>query len=214
VRDVPFFLYLICGLFPWQFFQNSIVQGATSLIDNKNLIKESRFPHYVIPFSILLSNGAVFLPSLILIVVVSLFVQGGLSVSILLLPAVLLIHFCLTFGVAVLVSILCLKWRNLPHFLEIGLTFLFYWAPIVYPLYLVKESLSGSLLNFYLMNPFTGLILLYRMTLLRGFSVPLEGFSFHLLVWGLPALFSVGVLFFALTYYRQNRGWINDYLAY
>ena len=36
-EDVPFFLYLMSGVFPWIFFQESITRSITSLVDNKNL---------------------------------------------------------------------------------------------------------------------------------------------------------------------------------
>jgi len=213
-KDVPFALYLVCGIFPWQFFQASVLQGATSLIENKNLIRESNFPHYIIPISIVLSNCIIFLPSLVLIAAVSFIVLKGLPLWVFLLPFVGVIHLVLTFGVSLFVSIICLKWRDLPHFLEVFLTFIFYWTPIVYPISLVRDSFLGAFWEFYLVNPFAGLISLYRMTLLKGFLSPVEGNHFFLLMVGSPIVFSFAIFFLAFIFYRKNRVWINDYLSY
>ena len=66
-EEAPFVLYLMSGIFPWMFFQDSIFKSITSLVDNKNLIKESNFPHYLIPVSIVMTNAIIFLPSLFII---------------------------------------------------------------------------------------------------------------------------------------------------
>src|SRR3989338_3576328 len=48
IKEAPFFLYLMSAVFPWRFFQDSLMSSVTSLVDNKNLIKESGFAHYLI----------------------------------------------------------------------------------------------------------------------------------------------------------------------
>jgi len=213
-QDIPFFLFIICGIFPWQFFQMSVTQAATSLIENKNLIQESQFPHLIIPLSVVLSNGVIFLPNLILLFVIAIFFLKGVSFYFLFFPFILLFYFILTLGVSIFVSVFFLRCRNLPHYLEVILTFLFYWTPIVYPLYLAKEHFSKSLWIFYIVNPFAGFISLFRFALLKGFNVPVEGGLFIASLFIGPLLFSLGVFLLAKLYYQKNRVWLNDYLSY
>src|SRR3989338_2265063 len=42
-EEAPFFLYLMSAVFPWQFFHNSVISSTTSLVDNKNLLREANF---------------------------------------------------------------------------------------------------------------------------------------------------------------------------
>jgi len=214
IKGVPFFLFIICGIFPWQFFQLSISQAATSLFENKNLIRESQFPHFIIPLSVVLSNGIVFLPNLLLLLLVAVIFLKGVSFYFLLLPFALLFYFLMTFGAAIFVSIFFLRSRNLPHYLEVALTFLFYWTPIVYPLFIAKEYFTKSFWIFYVTNPFLGFISLFRLSLLKGFSVPLEGGLFIFSLFLTPLIFSCVVLYLAKLYYQKNRVWLNDYLSY
>jgi lipopolysaccharide transport system permease protein len=47
--DVPFVLYLACGLFPWLAIQEAITRSATCLVDNPTLVKRVVFPVEVLP---------------------------------------------------------------------------------------------------------------------------------------------------------------------
>lgn len=61
ITEAPFVFYLMSAIFPWRFFQDSLMCSTTSLVDNKNLIRESNFPHYLIPLSIVFTNLIIFL---------------------------------------------------------------------------------------------------------------------------------------------------------
>ena len=53
--DVPFVLYLACGLFPWLAVQEGVLRGATSLVDNPTLVKRVVFPVETLPVQLALS---------------------------------------------------------------------------------------------------------------------------------------------------------------
>ena len=44
VKIENYVLFLILGLFPWQWFLNSVVASSVSMISNANLIKKTVFP--------------------------------------------------------------------------------------------------------------------------------------------------------------------------
>src|SRR3954447_12513749 len=46
-----FALFLLCGLIPWNLFQNGTTQGLGSLVANGNLIKKVFFPRELLVFS-------------------------------------------------------------------------------------------------------------------------------------------------------------------
>ena len=118
IQEAPFVLYLISGVFSWRFFQDSLMGSVTSLVDNKNMIREANFAHYLMPLSIVLANGINFLPSLVLMIISSSLVLRGLPLFIGWLPVVLAVHLVLTTGLAVFFSLLYVKWRDVKYLLE------------------------------------------------------------------------------------------------
>lgn len=213
-EDVPFFLYLMSGVFPWVFFQESITRSATSLMDNKSLIKESRFPHYLVPISIVVANMINYLPPLFILITSSFFILKGLPALLWLLPFILALHFLITIGLSIIVSILYIRWRDLKYFLEAVLMLLFYLTPTCYSLSVIRDSVSAILFKIYLYNPLVGILTLYRIALFKGF---IKGAGAYL------GLFSVlvaqiilaSIIFIAVFYlYKRNKNSINDYLSY
>lgn len=212
--EAPFFLYLMSGVFPWQFFQSSFFQSITSLVDNKNLLKESNFPHYLIVVSIVLANAINFLPSLFILLLVSIVVLKGVSIFIVLLPLVLMVHFCIIVGLSIIFSILYVKWRDVRYIIEIVLLLLFYLTPVFYSIYLIKAISPLLLFKIYTYNPFAGILSLYRIIVLKGFYVNIQKDISFLSIFGIPVLFAMVLLLSAYYFYKRNKDIINDYLAY
>ena len=212
-EEAPYVLYLMAAIFPWRFFNDSIVCSATCLIDNKNLIRESNFPYYFLPLSIVLANMINFLPSLVILIFTAFFVLKGLPLLIILLPLVLAIQLFLTIGLSIIFSMLYVKYRDLKYILEITLTIFFYLTPIFYSIYLVKNSLSPFLFKTYLYNPLTGILIFYRSVILKGFYI----FINKEVGW-LPSIvsvvcFSLAVLFLGFYSYLRFKNKVYDYLA-
>lgn len=214
LEEAPFILYLMSAIFPWNFFQNSLLSAVTSLVDNRALLKEAGFPQYLIPVSIVLTNAVILLPSLIIIIILSLFLLQGLPVFIVFLPAVLLLHLLLTIALSIIASILYVKWRDIKFILEAGLLFLFYLTPVFYSLNLAAESLPPVFFRAYSLNPFVGVLYIYRSVLLRGFwEATAKSVDLAALI-AVPLLAAVMFLAIAEHLYKKNKGSINDYLSY
>lgn len=214
INEAPFVLYLMTGVFPWIFFQDSVLKSVTSLMDNKNLIKESGFPHYLVPVSIVLANATNFLPALLILMVSSLFILKGLPVFIVLLPAILILHLAITLLLSVIFSILYVRWRDLKYALEAILLLLFYMTPVFYSLSLVKSSFPGLLYRLYTYNPFVGMLSMYRIALLKGFLKTVRNYAGFYSIVAVPLVFVIAILSAGIYLYRKNKGTLNDYLAY
>ncbi|MFA5411262.1 MAG: hypothetical protein WC321_05320 [Candidatus Omnitrophota bacterium] len=214
VKEAPFPVYLMTALFSWRFFQDSLFSSTTSLVDNKNLIKEARFPHYLIPLSIVLANGIIFLPSLGILIITLLFYLKGLPLLIIFLPVILGIHLILTMGGSLIFSILYVKWRDIKYILEAALTILFYLTPAFYSLQLVKDSFPRLLFKMYIYNPLTGMLNLYRATLIKGFYGFVKEDIGPMALMVMPVLFAFLILLLGFYLYNKNKESINDYLAY
>jgi len=214
VEEAPFFLYLMSAIFPWNFFQHSVMGSVTSLAENKNIIRESNFPQYLIPVSVVLANFVSFLPALAVLMIISFITLKGVPLLILFLPLVLIIHLTITLGLAVLFSVIYVKWRDVRHILEITLFVLFYSTPIFYSLGLAKASLSPGLFQAYMYNPFVGVLNLYRAVLLKGAYEALQKYSGFFSLLFLPLIFAIGIVVVSVFVYKKNKNKINDYLSY
>jgi ABC-2 type transport system permease protein len=214
IEGTPLFLYLMSAFFPWHLFSSTVMCSVTSLIDNKNLIKESRFPHYLIPIAIFLENLIVFLPSLLILIVASLFILKGLPAYIIFLPIILILHGAIILGISIIFSVLYVRWRDLKYILDVILMFLFNLIPSFYSIYVIRDAFPSSLFKLYLLNPFVGLVNLYRFSLLRGFFNILEK-DFDMLGFIVnPLLFGIFIWIIASYVYKTNERQINDYLSY
>ena len=60
-------VYLCCGLIPWQYFSLVVIRGASTIIDNGNIIKKVYFPREILPISVVSSEGINFLISSVII---------------------------------------------------------------------------------------------------------------------------------------------------
>jgi len=214
VEEAPFLVYLMSAIFPWRFFQDSLSAATSSLMDNKNLLREARFPAYFIPVSIVLANAINFLPSLAILITAVLIFMKGVPLFIVFLPLVFIVHALITAGLAIILSLVYLKWRDVKFILEVVLLLIFYLSPTVYSLSLMKAVLPAWIFGLFVFNPFTGILNLYRLTLLNGFY---SYIAKDVSVWSLmviPVLFSMGVISFGFHFYKTNKSTINDHLSY
>ena len=214
IEEAPFVLYLMSGIFPWIFFQDSVMKSATSLMDNKNLIRESGFPHYLIPVSIVAANLINYLPSLLIMLISSCIILRGLPILVLLLPFTLITHLVITLGVSIIFSVLYVRWRDIRYILEAGMLLLFYMTPVFYSIVSVKATLPPLFFKAYLWNPLAGILNLYRIVCLKGIYPIIRVNAGFLEIVIAPLIFGILILLAGYAIYRKNRDIINDYLAY
>lgn len=158
-------LFLVAGLFPWQWFVNSIQSSATAFLGNATLIKKTVFPREFIIYANVLNDLVHFLLSLPVILGFLLVYHQGLHLTtLIILPILLAIQFLLTTGVAMIISSVNVFFRDLERLVVILISVLFYLTPIVF-----AESMIPPKLSFLLYaNPLAGLISAYRQLFLYG----------------------------------------------
>jgi lipopolysaccharide transport system permease protein len=163
--DVPYPAFLIVGLFPWYFFSSSFSAATNAIVDNANLVKKVYFPRQVLPLSIILSNLANFLLSLVvLFVFIFLIYRMDLTWNLLYLPVIILLQLVFITGLCMITGSLNVYYRDVKYIVEILLTVWFYATPIFYSMQMVPKMIKPL---FYL-NPMATLITMYREILLEG----------------------------------------------
>lgn len=162
--EVPFVLYLACGLFPWLAFQETLLRSATCLVDQGVLVKRVVFPIEVLPVEIALSALVHQLIGLALLIILMACFGVHLHATLAALPMLLLVQTLLTVGLAWLMAVLHAYFRDTAHILGLVLPIWFYVTPIIYPYDLVPPALRPVLA----INPLTALVQDYRDLLLHG----------------------------------------------
>ncbi len=164
----PFSLVLVTGLFPWQWFANSIGRTTDIYVANASLIRKVSFRRELLPLAGVLNDLLHFAVSVPVIVVFHAFCGGVPSWHLLYgLPALVAAQLLLTFGLALIVSSLNVLFRDLTHLVTILLQMLFYLTPILYDMGAVARfrPAAAALMK---CNPLAPLIESYRQLLLEG----------------------------------------------
>lgn len=152
--EIPYPLFVLSGMLPWQFITSSVSQAATSLIDNKQLITKVYFPRMIIPASVL----CVYMIDLLILT--SLFLAGmaycqiPFTVKLLTLPLFAVAAFLFSLGVSLWLSALCIRFRDvrilLPFLIQLGL----FLSPIAYSVEMIPLEYRWL----YALNPMVGII--------------------------------------------------------
>lgn len=177
-----FAIWLMCGLLPWTFFTNIVNGGMASLVGNENLIKKVYFPRITLVVSS--SLAALFTWSIEMLVLAVLLVVVGahLFAWIPLVLGMMILLALFGTGVAMMLSIANVYFRDTQHFVSILFQAWFYLTPILYPITLVAAQsvrmgpLFGdvTLMDVYVLNPMVQFIEVFR-TLMYDNRMPALG---------------------------------------
>ncbi len=165
VKIENYVLFLILGLFPWQWFLNSVATSSVSMLNNANLIKKTIFPREYIVYAGVLNDTVHFILSLpVLALFLILYLQPVDPIYLLFFPVLVVIQMFVILGISLLVASINVFFRDLERLVAIILNMLFYATPIVYALTMVPDRLKFIIY----MNPLALLIINYRNIFLYG----------------------------------------------
>jgi ABC-type polysaccharide/polyol phosphate export permease len=161
-------LFLLCALLPWNYFSAVVTGGMGALIANGNLIKKTAFPRELL---VLAQSVALFVTFLIEMAVLALaLLVLGLNPLLWIVPALVLMVLLAGFGtgLALMLSIANVYFRDSAHFVAIAMQVLFYATPVIYPITLVSDVSADSLVArlhidaLYMANPLVHYVEAFR----------------------------------------------------
>lgn len=157
-----YYFFLFVGLLVWNFFSLSLAKATPSIVYERSLIKKARFPHAVIPVSIILSHFIHFFLAFLLYLVPVLFLGtlSPFSAPLVLLSFLLLLAF--TVGFSLLTASLNVRFRDVNFFVSALLIVWFYATPVMYSLTMIPRHL----LWLWRFNPLTSILQLVQQALL------------------------------------------------
>jgi ABC-2 type transport system permease protein len=138
VKHYP--VYILFSLVLFQFFAETTGNGLSSLVDREHLLRKVRFPRLVIPLAVALTSLFNLLMTLLAVLVFA--IANGVYPmwSWLQLPVLVAILAVLSLGVAMLLSALFVRYRDIAPIWEVFSQALFYASPILYVTTMVPES--------------------------------------------------------------------------
>ena len=156
--DVPYPVFALAGLLPWNVFNKIATDGSQSLVTNQHIITKLFFPRI---YLVLASGASAMVDAIVtfaLLVIVVLYFDVAITAGVLLLLPAFAGLVIFSLGFAALLAALNARWRDVSHavpfLLQIGL----FVTPVMYPASLLPERWHWVAA----LNPLTGWIALFR----------------------------------------------------
>lgn len=128
-----FHVFLIVGMMPWNFFSESLAQGAGSIVSQADMTKKIYFPREVLPISSVTSRFINLLLTFIIIFAITIASNVPLNPTALLcLPLVLIVQYILCLGFALILSIIDVYFRDVEYMTGVFLMAWIWLTPIMY----------------------------------------------------------------------------------
>ncbi|TAH48762.1 MAG: ABC transporter permease [Chloroflexota bacterium] len=167
-ENLPYAVFALAGLLPWNYFSGAIGRGGSSLVGSANLISKVYFPRLIIPISSVLAGLVDFGITFLLLVALMLFYGYPPTLSWLLLPFFLLMAIATALGVSLWLSALNVQYRDVGYLIPFLIQLWFFATPVVYPSSLIPAP--WSLL--YALNPMAGVVDGFRWALFGNTAAP------------------------------------------
>lgn len=133
-NSLTFGLWLFAGLSPWMGFASGLLQSATSVLNQSNLVKRVVFPLELIPLVPILSSFIESLLGITALIVACAFLLDTMQPTLALLPLLWLTQLLWTIGLGYLAASFTVFLRDIPQVLGVVVNLWMYATPIVYPL--------------------------------------------------------------------------------
>jgi ABC-2 type transport system permease protein len=146
---------LLGSIVLFTFFGEATGGAVRSVVDRENLVRKIQFPRLVIPLSITLLGLFNLAMNLVVVLVFALISGVTPMLSWLELPLILMMLIIFSTGIAMWLSAMFVKFRDIQPIWEVFSQILFYASPVIIPVETVREKLIHHqfLWHIYLLNP-------------------------------------------------------------
>ena len=200
---MPKFMFYMGGNIAWQYFASCLDITSKTFVDkeNRKIFSKVYFPRLCMPLSTVVSQLINFFVQFILFIgfVIYYALQPDSVVNpnwklILLTPLMLALQGTLGLGFGILVSSMTTKYRDLSLLVSFGVHLWMYATPVAYPASLIAQK-APQLLKYYMLNPMTPLIELFRSAYLGSTCYYINYYWFSIVV--TLIIFMLGVIAFS-----------------
>lgn len=162
--NIPYPVFALGGLLPWQLFANAFSESAGSVVGNAQLVSKVYFPRLIMPVSAIVSSIADFLVAFAMLVILLIVYRVPVSLNIFWLPLFILLCLVTALGSGIWFAALYVRYRDIRHVLPFILQMGLYVSPVGFPTSMVPERWRFL----YSLNPLVGVIDGFRWSLFGG----------------------------------------------
>ena len=191
--DIPYPVFALAGLIPWQYFAGSLTRSSTSLVNSANLISKVYFPRLIIPLSGVFGGLVDLAVGMVLLLVVMLIYRITPTIAILALPLFLLLAMTTALGFGLWLSALNVQYRDVGYLVPFVIQIWLFVTPVAYSAAIIPQQYRWLLG----LNPMTGVVEGFRWALL-GTPPPGQLFTLSLVI-------SLLVLVSGLYFFRRTE---------
>jgi lipopolysaccharide transport system permease protein len=166
--EIPYPLFVLVGLLPWQLFAYSLTQSSNSLVAEQRLITKVYFPRLLVPLASVVSGLADFAVAFVLVVGAMIYCAAtGVFVAaptwnLLALPFLVLFALAAALAVGLWLAALNVQFRDVKYTVPFLTQVWMFATPVVYSSSLVPEAYRAL----YGLNPMAGVVAGFRWSLL------------------------------------------------
>jgi lipopolysaccharide transport system permease protein len=161
---MPYAVFAYSGLVAWNLFASSLRFSIGSLTSNIALVTKVYFPREIFPVSVVLVSLVDFAVANVVLLALMAYFRVLPSAAIIYLPVVVIVHVMFTTGIALLVAMANLFYRDVKYLFEVVLQVWMFATSVLYPVGLIGGRMGQVLL----LNPMTPIIESYRAALVTG----------------------------------------------
>jgi lipopolysaccharide transport system permease protein len=162
-EGVPYPVFALAALLPWQLFSAAVSGSSNSLVGSSNLLTKVYFPRLIIPIAAVVATLADFVVSACLLAGLMAWYRIVPGAGVLLLPLFVAQALVLALGIGLWASALNVQYRDVQFALPFVLQMLLFASPVAYSAALVPQ---GPWRVLYGLNPLVGVIQGFRWALL------------------------------------------------
>ena len=173
LSDIPYPVFLMAGVIPWQFFANSLNESAESLVKNVDLVRQVYFPREILavyPVFARLTDVAV---GCVALGVFMLITHVPLSPWVVLVPLIVLEEMLFAAACGLLLSAANVAWRDVSRGLPLLLFLMLYAVPVLYS----PDRVPAGIRPIYDLNPMSHLVDGFRAAVLGTHPPDLLAFA-------------------------------------
>ncbi len=158
LSEIPYPVFLMAGVIPWQYFANSLNESAESLVKNVDLVRQVYFPREILAIYPVFAR--------LVDVVVGCIALAGFIVAfhvpvsgwVVLVPLILVEEMLFAAACGLLLSAANVAWRDVSRGLPLVLFLMLYAVPVLYP----PERVPAVLRPVFDLNPIAHLVDAFR----------------------------------------------------
>ncbi len=190
---IPYPIFSYTALLPWGLFVTALNQASRSLTSNHNMITKVYFPRLVLPMASVLAGLVDFAIAFVIMLGMMWYFDVTPTISVLwTLPLFLLLAIITALGVALWLSAINVKYRDVNYALPFLTQFWLFITPVAYSANVISEKWQLV----YSLNPMAGVVNGFRWALLGAGNGP------DLALWVSTGI-SVLILVSGLFYFRN-----------